>query len=314
MEFPCRAFLCACGGRYSPPPHAWGILPYLASRYVRGRFIPTCVGNTLKNSKRNLKKAVHPHVRGEYNSNKPFCYFNGGSSPRAWGILTVALNKNRDGRFIPTCVGNTPTPSTTGAQRTVHPHVRGEYPAPGHDDSTHTGSSPRAWGIRRSCSYQGEQCRFIPTCVGNTGNMQAQLLAGSVHPHVRGEYCQVISPSHFSAGSSPRAWGIPLHTNAHRAHPRFIPTCVGNTQKAGSPRPSFTVHPHVRGEYSFMLPAEQSMHGSSPRAWGIPTSDRLQPSKQRFIPTCVGNTRAAFFYSLKTYGSSPRAWGIRRCT
>ena len=72
------------------------------------------------------------------------------------------------------------------------------------------------------------------------------------------------------------------------------------------------------------------IHGSSPRAWGIPPAVPLRPVCGRFIPTCVGNTFWKYLYinpitvhphvrgeydTLKlhdqsAYGSSPRAWGI----
>ena len=168
MEFPYRAFLCACGGRYAPPPHAWGILPYLASRYVRGRFIPTCVGNT--------------------DETRDYEQQENGSSPRAWGIRTPLPASPAADRFIPTCVGNTLGNGIPAATPSVHPHVRGEYKNHLHRRRTDGGSSPRAWGIpRQALSPQGAR-RFIPTCVGNTPAMCAVGTACTVHPHVRGEY------------------------------------------------------------------------------------------------------------------------------
>ena len=168
MEFPCRAFLCACGGRYSPPPHAWGILPYLASRYVRGRFIPTCVGNTTPIS--------------TIFSN------NSGSSPRAWGIPGQNGGRFSIRRFIPTCVGNTVLCGVCCRRRPVHPHMRGEYPHgppwAGHLD----GSSPHAWGILVGFEHIQAVIRFIPTCVGNTWCISQPASRLPVHPHMRGEY------------------------------------------------------------------------------------------------------------------------------
>ena len=68
-------------------PRAWGIRRHRAHGQRRGRFIPTCVGNT--------------GVRLYYGADW------GGSSPRAWGILAAIWEKPRLYRFIPTCVGNT---------------------------------------------------------------------------------------------------------------------------------------------------------------------------------------------------------------
>ena len=188
MEFPYRAFLCACGGRYAPPPHAWGILPYLASRYVRGRFIPTCVGNTVRFMPQAPGKSVHPHVRGEYIHGARERIAGGGSSPRAWGIRQPRSAAMRSKWFIPTCVGNTLGKRRSMVRNSVHPHVRGEYVPFTALNAFRSGSSPRAWGILPPITSSGVTLRFIPTCVGNTDGKWRPVEPGSVHPHVRGEY------------------------------------------------------------------------------------------------------------------------------
>ena len=50
----------------------------------------------------------------------------------------------------------------------------------------------------------------------------------------------------------------------------------------------------MRGEYQPIAASLLISSGSSPHAWGIPRQaiDSLQ--QQRFIPTCVGNTRCLF--------------------
>ena len=232
MEFPCRAFLCACGGRYSPPPHAWGILPYLASRYVRGRFIPTCVGNTFRQFRRSGGESVHPHVRGEYSRAALRQSAHNGSSPRAWGILGTTGTDGLLDRFIPTCVGNTSIPSSPARPEPVHPHVRGEYCMARFSISWVSGSSPRAWGIPLHKLRKGVRGRFIPTCVGNTPSRVSIFSAFSVHPHVRGEYFAMEGNDLMVAGSSPRAWGILPRLHPNETGARFIPTCVGNTGSA----------------------------------------------------------------------------------
>ena len=71
------------------------------------RFIPTCVGNTAIIPIHQYNIAVHPHVRGEYALFAARSAAVDGSSPRAWGIHHLAEGLLRNGRFIPTCVGNT---------------------------------------------------------------------------------------------------------------------------------------------------------------------------------------------------------------
>ena len=250
MEFPCRAFWCACGGRYAPSLHAWGILPYLASRYVRGRFIPTCVGNTSTARGNVSLAAVHPHVRGEYPRLYAALRRQVGSSPHAWGILEQHTTAQKCLRFIPTCVGNTSEDYLKAVQD--------------------GGSSPHAWGIHAHAGAARGLPRFIPTCVGNTGRSDGPCPAASVHPHMRGEYS--FWPFRISAvfGSSPHAWGIPALWCKRAGMHRFIPTCVGNTNELKMRRPSSSVHPHMRGEYFFLGVFKVFRVGSSPHAWGIP--------------------------------------------
>ena len=177
------------------------------------------------------RRAVHPHVCGEY----------------GWQSVRFDLPL----RFIPTCVGNTVEFAVDGSGRTVHPHVCGEYSL----------SARRRNGV----------LRFIPTCVGNTSSAHLYFTPKAVHPHVCGEYVisnlRLPAAARFiptcvgntarrlfricgAGGSSPRVWGI--HLRCFPAHPqssvhphvcgeyasacfithlhtRFIPTCVGNT-------------------------------------------------------------------------------------
>ena len=149
-------------------PRAWGIPIEYAHVFQVPRFIPTCVGNTRFRRINGNRNVVHPHVRGEYAHWRDTARSKAGSSPRAWGILLTWKFSAIRRRFIPTCVGNTSSPKTTGAAETVHPHVRGEYGPLFDGKAQNIGSSPRAWGIRYFSLRQYLRRRFIPTCVGNT--------------------------------------------------------------------------------------------------------------------------------------------------
>ena len=190
------------------------------------------------------------------------------------------------------------------------PHVRGEYIVLATPMFFGYGSSPRAWGIHRG----RQQCR----------------LSDAVHPHVRGEYDAASVEAGRQDGSSPRAWGILLLAAAWTQAGRFIPTCVGNTDGCTREVGNIPVHPHVRGEYEKAGKIVTDATGSSPRAWGILWRQGMDMKKDRFIPTCVGNTfRVVSLYQASTVhphvrgeyprpnpgasssvGSSPRAWGI----
>ena len=113
-------------------------------------------------------QTVHPHACGEYDQASYSPQATVGSSPRVWGILDPAMCQGLEGRFIPTRVGNTGGCSSLTVTRSVHPHACGEYKETVICLMRRVGSSPRVWGIPRSCLEQHDAARFIPTRVGNT--------------------------------------------------------------------------------------------------------------------------------------------------
>ena len=193
------------------------------------RFIPTCVGNTDQQNRRQGQCSVHPHMRGEYlvwllQPESPF-----GSSPHAWGIHDAVAFHAPVGRFIPTCVGNTSVGSGLSSMAPVHPHMRGEYNRSAALRPSSNGSSPHAWGIPQGHLLLQLGGRFIPTCVGNTRRWAHKLRFAAVHPHMRGEYHHRRTCGPERNGSSPHAWGILDMMFTLWVDIRFIPTCVGNT-------------------------------------------------------------------------------------
>ncbi len=173
-------------------PRTWGTQRQVEHRRQHLRFIPTHVGNTHRQDGQHRLLAVHPHARGEHQSNPLRSDSLFGSSPRTWGTL--------------------PFLSCLFRIRAVHPHARGEHWCSTWADHGPAGSSPRTWGTpsRRHRSREGR--RFIPTHVGNTPQPKCATSWTPVHPHARGEH-----PA--ARGSGPRAG-------------RFIPTHVGNTWPA----------------------------------------------------------------------------------
>ena len=132
--------------------------------------------------------------------------------------------------------------------------------------------------------------RFIPTCMGNTSDINSNAIYPPVHPHVHGEHLGKIHFLRCSVGSSPRAWGTHYRVIPYRDNQRFIPTCMGNTMSHRFPLLFLTVHPHVHGEHSRFCPLNDSNPGSSPRAWGTQGQKDVWVGFYRFIPTCMGNT------------------------
>ena len=215
-----------------------------------------------------------------------------GPSPRAWGLLTRIPETAFQNRSIPTCVGFTHSKPGPAGPGTVHPHVRGVYASSTSTASSHSGPSPRAWGLRREV-FQGEGSRrSIPTCVGFTLS------------------CQLQASRKF--GPSPRAWGLHQLDEGIRQDMRSIPTCVGFTSSYHKFNVYLPVHPHVRGVYFRLARLIDYSSGPSPRAWGLPPVVDPGGGTPRSIPTCVGFTAFLLYFSARAGGPSPRAWGLLR--
>jgi len=150
---------------------------------------------------------VHPHVHGERDEDECLAVEAAGSSPRTWGTPVLSAGRSNRDRFIPTYMGNArPSPLHNGTLA-VHPHVHGERPRGGKEDSIHTGSSPRTWGTPLFHCSRSVRYRFIPTYMGNAGLIETDFLTVEVHPHVHGERDAAIAQAMAAAGSSPRTWG-----------------------------------------------------------------------------------------------------------
>ena len=192
----------------------------------------------------------------------------------------------------------------------VHPHIRGAYLLDGNTWKNGVGSSPHTWGIHRTRSAIVIDFRFIPTYVGHTNLSTSATTVDTVHPHIRGAYCNPLSANGLRCGSSPPTWGIlDLHA-AHAGERRFIPTYVGHTRAVNPVNIYCPVHPHIRGAY------HRARNGVAHVA--------------RFIPTYVGYTfvAAPVFTAAAVHphirgvyadcvpitvsvgGSSPHTWGI----
>ena len=228
-------------------------------------------------------------------------------------------------------MGNTQSGTPGRRLLAVHPHVCGEHPHDPYPTLTKDGSSPRVWGTRCSWVSAPIPIRFIPTCVGNTTSGKSKSPRDPVHPQVCGEHNVVRILFNPAYGSSPRVWGTPRVGHVPPDRHRFIPTCVGNTRPPRCGVRHSPVHPHVCGEHSLALRKAACQFGSSPRVWGTLQQLDLHRVRDRFIPTCVGNTLQSADpvkrqsvhphvcgehtprkrRSISSTGSSPRLWGTR---
>ena len=172
-----------------------------------------------------------------------------------------------------------------------------------------TGSPPRAWGRQTAWHQRSMTVRFTPTCVGQTNNQSNTILVCAVHPHVRGADMSAIHSEVVFIGSPPRAWGRRGEYSISAVLLRFTPTCVGQTLSAGGGLMPISVHPHVRGADLQLDRPRIFVFGSPPRAWGRLVQADVVTDRQRFTPTCVGQTPVRRRSKRPHSGSPPRAWG-----
>ena len=207
-----------------------------------------------------------------------------------WGTRVVDIDHGFLLRFIPTHVGNTSPPCTSGRRTSVHPHACGEHPHRPTRAISGTGSSPRMWGTRGNLVNGHASGRFIPTHVGNTTLGVRVWRHSPVHPHACGEHVRPQKPSKEKTGSSPRMWGTLVAQGSYYGRIRFIPTHVGNTRIPSVTATPLPVHPHAWGEHSLGSRTSTVCRGSSPRMWGTRHIHGIRDVLRRFIPTHVGNT------------------------
>ncbi len=110
------------------PPHVWGVLEKQRRGSHRLRFTPTCVGSTRSAPFRPTRRAVHPHMCGEYSSMSHRFAAYAGSPPHVWGVHFAKRLRYRSHRGSPPHVWGVRLPSKpSGTPTAVHPHMCGEY-------------------------------------------------------------------------------------------------------------------------------------------------------------------------------------------
>ncbi|AKB47607.1 putative CRISPR associated hypothetical protein [Methanosarcina sp. Kolksee] len=185
------------------------------------------------------------------------------------------------------------------------------------------------WGTLSYCLANGDEYRFIPTRVGNSGKQVGFYNVKAVHPHACGELGDADGFLDGESGSSPRVWGTLDQIVQLPPEHRFIPTRVGNSHMLPRFQWWSTVHPHACGELEFRGITLAQYVGSSPRVWGTQRTEFSYLPLYRFIPTRVGNSPAfhpftcgftvhphacgelncSIILTKKHSGSSPRVWG-----
>jgi len=154
-------------------PRPWGTHHPDFPGWLYARFIPTPVGNAEQFAIARRCATVHPHARGERAWASASAFAARGSSPRPWGTRRAAWPRPWPPRFIPTPVGNAPSPRLPLRICAVHPHARGERQLNTREWKRSHGSSPRPWGTRSLRGCDSATIRFIPTPVGNALSAKA---------------------------------------------------------------------------------------------------------------------------------------------
>ncbi len=167
--------------------------------------------------------------------------------------------------------------------------------------------------------------------MGNANGLLVFAFLTTVHPHGCGERRKWTRRSISVIGSSPRVWGTRFPLASLFQLCRFIPTGVGNAKEIWFENGAEAVHPHGCGERAYFRHPAPPDFGSSPRVWGTRRFRIDNNAVQRFIPTGVGNARAAsqsiyrlpvhphgcgersigYYIIITKFGSSPRVWGTR---
>ena len=298
-----------------------------------------------------MRRADHPHGRGENLFPRGVSPFVFGPSPRAWGKRGRNTSRVLHSRTIPTGVGKTGRPGHGHGRRADHPHGRGENNPTLTRQANGCGPSPRAWGKRAVRRPLPSQTRTIPTAWGKPGHgiptpVCHRTIPTGVgkthiktkcqgripdHPHGRGENAEVGEDGGKDGGPSPRAWGKQPTATPNCACARTIPTGVGKTSAQQSVRGQVPDHPHGRGENARRFTSPCGLVGPSPRAWGKRLQHFSLRPRQRTIPTGVGKTRLCDTGGNERAdhphgrgenkwkhgkiefqdGPSPRAWGKR---
>ena len=84
---------------------------------------------------------------------------------------------------------------------------------------------------------------------------------------------------------------------------------MGNILADGTCKVKYPVHPHIRGEHTYINEQLRNEVGSPPHTWGTSSVILGYTNLLRFTPTYVGNIPQLFIYICTSCGSSPHTWG-----
>ena len=204
--------------------------------------------------------------------------------------------------FTRPALGRAPCPAD-------HPRSRGVYRSMSLSMSPTGGSSPLARGLPLRKASRDRRERIIPARAGFTPRGGPGVARRRDHPRSRGVYSPTASPGATRPGSSPLARGLQRPTVRVTPSKGIIPARAGFTPDQPRLRFATRDHPRSRGVYFTSGCEEDSVHGSSPLARGLPGLGVVDRSLDRIIPARAGFTRCPIL--RRTRGQDhPRSRGV----
>ena len=215
-----RVYPRVCGGTSTDAVHTMR-QPGLSPR-VRGnpnttrpvmyqvRSIPACAGEPRSAGPPGGRSRVYPRVCGGTPPAMATSRRCIGLSPRVRGNLRNLTRRLRIVGSIPACAGEPdPLPLAVPCSR-VYPRVCGGTIAENGTLPNDRGLSPRVRGNRRQSVQRNDTKRSIPACAGEpTLHRHGGDISG-VYPRVCGGTSDVVAPTTWGRGLSPRVRGNPI--------------------------------------------------------------------------------------------------------
>ena len=214
-----------------------------------------------------------------------------GSSPRGRGKPRPRRRPSDPVGLIPAWAGKTHEAAHVQVIHGAHPRVGGENSPPGGATVSSEGSSPRGRG-KPGARIEGRAAvRLIPAWAGKTNSTPRPTPTLGAHPRVGGENRRRCSGEERREGSSPRGRGKRRRSYPPAPRDRLIPAWAGKTTLCTCLTHSPRAHPRVGGENYGDEADPLSIHGSSPRGRGKPSTSPSTIAFTGLIPAWAGKTR-----------------------
>ena len=189
------------------PPHARGRQEEFSVSSIAIGITPACAGKTLPLIVFCRRIRDHPRMRGEDRTRLFAGIELHGSPPHARGRHNCRWRRRRTSRITPACAGKTLRAEYSESTSPDHPRMRGEDQHLASNVFLETGSPPHARGRRSGARRGSYRQRITPACAGKTVIRTAFARKYTDHPRMRGEDCDMHSPTLPPAGSPPHARG-----------------------------------------------------------------------------------------------------------